>query len=384
MGRRRRVAIAIDLGFAVRHHIDIYAGIHRFARDHGRWECELDPFGSFGRDPRGRYDGIIGRATLRGAARAARGRIPLVNVWAGSPAAGTVPTVIAGYEDAARMAAEHLLSRGHRRFAFLGIHRHTGSRLGQRAFQDAVAGAGCPVTVMKFSNNGDATRQGWERLVRRLKGWIAGWRSPIGVFVTQDRFCRYLANVCQRAGLSIPEQVALVGLGNEPLICEHLTPSLSSVDVGFERVGYQAAALLERLMAGGRPPAGPVLVPPRELVTRRSTDLWLVDDEAVAAALKFIAEHSHEKIAVADVADHACAAVRSLERRFVAALGRTIKDEITRLRMERAKRLLVESDEPIKFIARACGFSGAIYFHEAFMRSEGTTPRRYRLVHAGA
>jgi len=384
MRRRRRVAIAIDLGFAVRHHIDIYAGIHRFARDHGRWECELDPFGSFGRDTRGRSDGIIGRVTLKAAARAARDRTPIVNVWAGSPAAGTVPTVIAGYEDAARMAAEHLLSRGHRRFAFLGVHRHTGSRLGQRAFHDTVAAAGCPATTLNVSNYCDATRRGWSRLVQRLEGWVSGWRPPIGAFVVQDRFCRYLADACQRAGLSIPEQVALVGLGNEPLMCEHLTPSLSSVDVGFERVGYEAAALLERLMAGGRRPAAPVLVPPKELVSRRSTDLWLVDDEAVASALRFIAEHSHEKITVADVADHACAAVRSLERKFVASLGRTVKDEITRLRMDRAKRLLVDSQEPIKFIARACGFSGATYFHEAFMRSEGTTPRRYRLRHASA
>ena len=199
----------------------------------------------------------------------------------------------------------------------------------------AAAGAGC--TAIAISPTCDETSPGWDRYQRQVDAWIAGWQPPLGVFVSQDVYCRFLTAACRRHGLRIPEDVALISFGNEPLLCEEPEPSLSSIDVGFERIGYEAAALLERLMDGRRPPADPVLIQPRGLVLRRSTDLWLVENESVAAALKFIAEHSHERITVADVAEHACAAVRSLERHFRSVLGRTIKDEVTRLRMERAK-----------------------------------------------
>lgn len=384
MPKRRRVAVAIDIRFGVRHHIDIYAGIHRFAQS-ADWDYELDPFISVDRRPDrgGRYSGIIARATKQLVGLAARAGIPMVNVWSGSPVVAKVPTVMADYAAAGRMAAEHLLSRGHRRFAFQGVLRHRGSLAAEESFAAAVGAAGFECTTLRVSGACDETPLAWENYLTRVGKWIAGWRKPLGVFVPQDIYCRFLANACRRAGLRIPEDVALIGLGNEPLLCAHPEPSLSSVDAGFERVGYEAAALLERLMSGGKRPTEPTFVEPKELVLRRSTDLWLVDNETVADALRFIAEHSHEKISVGDVALHACAAVRSLERHFRAVLGRTVKDEITRLRMERAKRLLVEVDEPIKFIARSCGFSGATYFHEAFIKSEGVTPVAYRRLHVG-
>lgn len=381
MPKRRRVAVAIDIGFGVRHHIDIYAGIHRFARDAG-WDYELDPFVSAGRG-RDRYDGIIGRATKQLADRSVRMGIPMVNVWSGSPVAPRVPTVMADYTSAGRMAAEHLLSRGYRRFAFQGVLRHPGSLLAEAAFEATVDAAGCPCSTLRISAACNESPEAWDRYLARVGRWIAGWRKPLGVLVPQDVYCRFLANACQRAGMRVPEDVAFIGIGNEPLLCGEPEPSLSSVDVGFERVGYEAAALLDRLMAGARRPTEPLLVPPKELVPRRSTDLWLVDNETVSDALRFIAEHGHERISVVDVARHACAAVRSLERHFKTVLGRTVKEEITRLRMERAKRLLVEVDEPIKVIARSCGFSGATYFHEAFHRAEGVTPTHYRRLHLG-
>ncbi len=381
---RRRVAVAIGIGMGLRHHVDIYAGIHRFVREHRGWEYELDPFASGGpHGAAGGYDGIIARATPPIAARAARAGLPLVNVWSGSPLAASLPTVRADYAATGRITAEHFLARGFRRLAFQGIRRNPGSQAALAAFREAAEQAGASCTAIAISPTCDETSRGWDRYLAQVDAWIADWQPPLGVFVTQDAFCRFLANACRRNRLRVPEDVALIGCGNDPLICGEPEPSLSSVDVGFERIGYEAAALLERLMDGGRTPADPLLLPPKGLVLRRSTDLWLVENESVAAALKFIAEHSHERISVTDVADHACAAVRSLERHFRGTLGRTIKDEITRLRMERAKRMLVESDEPVKFIARACGFSGATYFHEAFFKAEGTTPRQYRLRHVG-
>lgn len=381
---RRRVAVAIDIGSALRHHIDIYAGIHRFVREHAGWDYELDPFvAERQRDKHARYDGIIARATPAIAARARRAGVPIVNVWSASPLVGSIPTVMADYAAAGRMAAEHLLSRGYRRLAFQGIRRNPGSRAMRDAFAAVAARAGVSWSAIAISAGCDETHAAWERYLARVDAWIGAWTPPLGVFVAQDIVCRYLAAACRRNGIRVPEDAALIGLGNEPAICSQPEPSLSSIDVGFERIGYEAAALLERLMSGQTAPAGPVLVAPKTLVLRRSTDLWVVANESVAAALKFIAAHRHERISVADVARGACAAVRSLERAFRDTLGRTVKDEIVRQRMEMAKKLLVDLDEPIKVVARSCGFSGATYFHEAFMRAEGLTPRQFRLLRRG-
>ena len=314
--------------------------------------------------------------------QAAKAGVPLVNVWSGTPAKG-LPSVLADFEACGRMAAEHLLQRGFRQFAFQGLSRHRGTPLALAGFNAVLSAAKCPCTTQIISTKCDEDAQSWERYMVRLKQWIGGWKPPLGVFVVQDIFCRYLADACLHAGLRIPEDVALIGLGNEPLICTDSEPSLSSFDVGDERVGYEAAALLDRLMAGEPPPEAPLLVEPAELLVRRSTDVYVVDNPQVAAALRFIAEHSHEGIRVDDVARHVHATVRSLRRYFHAATGRTMTDEITRLRLERAKRLLVESDQPVKQVAGECGFTDAAYFHRVFAQAKGVSPGEYRRQRSG-
>jgi LacI family transcriptional regulator len=198
------------------------------------------------------------------------------------------------------------------------------------------------------------------------------------VFAIQDVICRFLANGCLQAGLRVPEDVALIGCGNEPLVCDHPEPAMSSVDAGHERVGYEAAALLNRLMDGEENPQGPLMIAPKELVVRHSTDACMLDDSLVATALKFIAEQCHKGIRGDDVAQHVHTAERSLRRRFLAATGHTMMEEIARLRLERAKRLLVESDEPVKQVALECSFSNAAYFHRVFVQNEGISPGDYR------
>ena len=205
-----------------------------------------------------------------------------------------------------------------------------------------------------------------------------GWKPPLAALVTLDNFCRYLADACLRRGLRIPEDVALIGFGNEPLTCARPEPSLSSFDLGYERIGYESAALLDRLMDGEPAPQSPIWLEPKELVLRRSTDIYVVNDPLVAVALRYIAEHSHEGIRIEDVAAHSHATVRSLERHFREALGRTMMDEIARLRLQRAKRLLVESDEQIKHVASNCGFRTVRHFNWAFVRAEGMSPGDYR------
>ena len=231
---RRNVAVAIDIGSAYRHHIDIYAGIHRFAREHAGWEYELDPFASGGpRKGRGSYDGIIARATQPIVGQAARRGVPLVNVWAASPVAGSLPTVMADYAACGRIAAEHFLSRGYRRFGFQGIRRNLGSQLAWKAFSEVIEQAGSSCTTIAISPTCNETSAAWDRYLAQVDAWIASWKPPLGIFVVQDIFSRFLVNACRRNGLRSPEDVALISFGNEPLLCGEPEPSLSSIDAGF-------------------------------------------------------------------------------------------------------------------------------------------------------
>jgi LacI family transcriptional regulator len=380
MAKTRRVAVVIDMGVGVRHHQGIFAGIERYAQERAGWEFVVQPFIRTLRKAQGKtgYHGVIARATGELAQQAAKAGVPLVNVWSGSPAK-TLPSVLTDSQASGRMAAEHLLQRGLRQFAFQGFLQHGGTQQALVGFKAALREAKCRCATQIISPNSDQNAQRWERYMVRLECWIDGWKPPLGVFVVQDMACRYMAHACQHAGLRIPEDVALIGLGNEPLACTQPEPSLSSIDIGWDRIGYEAAALLDRLMDGKGAPEKPIFVEPTELVVRRSTDIYVVDDPLVAAALRFIAEHSHEGISVDDVARHVHATVRSLRRHFHAATGRTMMDEIARLRLERAKRLLVESSEPIYHLALACGFEDVKHFHKVFRAAEGTTPREYRL-----
>lgn len=356
-----RVAIGIDLEWPLKHHVGVVAGIMRHARDRG-WECTLSPF------PGGRVDGLIGRVTREMAAFARRARIPAVNVWVDSPDT-LLPRVVPDPREAARLALRHFHDRGFRRFGFLGQTRDRNS-----AIQQGELGTATTLLAPKDRRRGPE----WRSFRRDLRRWVRSWEVPIGVFATDDLLCRYLADECLLQGRRIPDDAGLVGAGNNDLVCEALSPTLSSVEYGFESVGLRAARLLERLMGGARPPREAIVVPPSGLVARASTDVFAVEDRGVAAALRFIADRAAGPVGVDDVAAAVPVSRRSLERRFRAALDRTVHEEITRARLERVKRRLVESDLPIKAIARDSGFAGLEHLSRVFRQKEGRAPGAWR------
>ncbi|MEZ5301991.1 MAG: XylR family transcriptional regulator [Verrucomicrobiales bacterium] len=374
----------MEWGF--KRHLDVYAGCQRYADEAG-WDCAIHPAPERALAPRGRavaFDGVIARATPALAAAAGKAGVPVVNVWLNSPAGG-LPSVFPDFEASGAMAAEHLLARGFRQFGYLGYTRDIDSRQQLAGFRRAIRAAGYTCASHRFSR-GDlgGKASGWEQFASALGAWIDSWHPPIGVFVANDLYCRYLIDVCRAKGLHVSQQVAIVGTMNEQIICESPPPTLTSIDLGFDQIGYRAAAMLDRLMGGGQPPAEPELVPPAELVPRQSTDVYAAADPVVARALRFIAEGSGGRMKVPDVAAAAGVNRRTLERRFRDALGRTIADEIARLRIERAKRRMVETDAPIKDVALDAGFRCADHFYKVFSRLEGMPPTEYRAEHQKA
>jgi len=368
----------MDWGF--KRHLETYAGCQAYADEVG-WNCSIHPAveRAFLPDSGGKpFDGVLARTTPTLAAAARKAGVPLVNLWLNSPVK-ELPSVFSDFEASGAMAAEHLLARGFRQLAYLGFQRDIDSRLQTQGFREVAKREGVPCTTHRFSRSGlEGQARGWEEFISGLESWIDTWKPPIGVFVCSDLFCRYLIDVCRTKGLHVSQDVAIVGTSNEPAICDAPHPSLTSIDMGFAQIGYRAAAMLDQLMSGGKAPTAPELVAPAELIPRQSTDAFAADDPLVARALRFISEHGHERIEVKEVVAAVATNRRSLERKFNESLGRTIAGEITRLRLERAKRRMVETEAPMKDVASDAGFRNADHFYKVFTRVEGIPPTQYR------
>jgi LacI family transcriptional regulator len=378
---KRRVALMLELHWPYRRHLDVFLGTQRYAQQRGDWECFVDEFADrhLGPPEARRYDGIIARAGSLTARRARRARVPVVNVWHNSPAKG-LAGVYPDFVRSGALAAAHLRERGLRRFACLMVPSNKTHAALHQGFQAALARAGydCVVNAAP-SDQQEGSERIWERFQHALERWIASWQPPIGVLVGFNDFtARYLADTCRRLGRRVPEDVALVVADNDLPICLQPPPSLTGIDLGYERVGYEAARLLERLMRGRHAPAAPVAVPPAGIVARQSTDFFAAEDELVVAAMRFIAAHLAEPIGVDDVALAVHASRRTLERRFQATAGRSVFAEIRRLRLQRAQRMLLDTDLPIKQIAHASGFGSNMQMYQVFMRFVRVAPTTFR------
>jgi LacI family transcriptional regulator len=250
----------------------------------------------------------------------------------------------------------------------------------EAAFCDAVREAGCePARCYNTHRNRafDLLAQRWY-VDSNVPRWIAALPTPVGIFAAVDYFGVALTQVCREIGLRIPEDVAVLGVDNDDVYCRLARPPLSSVIPSAQRVGYEAGALLDQLLNGHKPPREPVLVEPLGIQTRRSTEVLATDDEDVVAAARFIRESAHQPIKVADVLRVVPVSRRALERRFRRALGRGLAEEISRVRLERGRRLLAETDLSMSRVAEHSGFTDASHLTSVFHRELGITPSEYR------
>lgn len=359
---------------------DILTGVNRYNRAHGGWTIYGDPeriVAPIDDLRRWAGDGVIAqvwRADIH--ALMDRVEFPVVNV-SQHMAESVLTSVLADSRTVGQLAAQHLLGRGFTQFAFCGFVGHRYSELRADAFDAEVARHGFP--CVRFDTEPPQVEpERWDERLTALANWVRRLPRPIGVMCCNDVRARHVAQACTEAGVRVPEEMALVGADDDVLICEMSTPPLSSVDVNAAQVGYEAAALLDRLMNGEAPPTGPALVPPVGVVTRRSSDVLAVADPVVVDAMRFIHENASRPIGVNDVVDAVPASRRVLERRFKAALGRTVGEQIGQARIDRAKQLLVASDVPTPHVAAKSGFNYVQQFNTMFKRVTGMTPIAYR------
>jgi LacI family transcriptional regulator len=216
---------------------------------------------------------------------------------------------------------------------------------------------------------------------RQLGDWLVGLSPPTALLACNDIRAQQVLNVCRERGIQVPGRLAVMGVDNDEVLCELADPPLSSVDNDTVRIGHEAAALLARMIGGSPPPFDRKVIEPLGVVTRRSTDILAVDDKAVAAALRFIHEHACDGIGVGDIVKQLPISRSTLERRFVRAVGKSPKAEISRLRIERIKQLLIDTEYKLAVIAGMTGFMHAEYMSALFKQSTGLTPGSYRKLH---
>jgi LacI family transcriptional regulator len=278
----------------------------------------------------------------------------------------------------ARLGAQHLRDRGFRQFAFCG---YPASRINgwsaerQSAFAETVRRAGYRCHAYRASR---PSERHWSVLCDRLGRWLRGLPKPVGVMAANDKRARQVLEACRLAGLRVPEDVAVVGVDNDEMLCQLSSPSLTSVEQGARRLGYEAAHLLDRLMRGARPRRLRYVIPPEGIVTRASTDGLAITDPDVAAAAQLIRQRSGEGLRVADVMDSVAVSRSTLEKRFNKALGRSVFAEIRRVQLEMSRNLLATSSLPVKQVAVRAGFRSVQHMTTLFAKAFGQTPAHYR------
>ena len=377
----KRVALVVESAVAPRRMM--LTGVARYIQEHEPWAVYLKPFGveksltDWLREWNG--DGVIAAVRDPASDVIVRTGIPVVDV-VGVLRHEQVPLVHANDRSVGRLGAEHLLERGFRNFAFCEYAGEFWSVDRRHGFQRTLRerGLDCAVYQLTVPGPGSGGPQSWEAQQHNLASWLKSLPRPLGVMATNDLMGQQLLEACQRLAIKVPDDVAVVGADNDEPICRISSPPLSSVVINDHQRGYAAAALLDRMMSGEPPPDEPIYVEPVGVVTRASTDVMAIDDTLVVAALRFLREHAFDRITVDDVVRQVPLSRSVLERRFRKIVGRSINNEIVRLRINRAIELLTETSLELKVVAQRAGFGTQSYMTAVFQAKVGKTPGSFR------
>ena len=340
-------------------------GIARFASRYG-WYLTIEDRADPPREWRG--DGVLvtlgnGRAALADAIRHYRRRgIPVVDLTLAQPRF-RLPRVCGDNDEIGRLAAEHFLASGFRHAAFYS------SKAGnvQQLRADALRRHGYPGAPAIA-----------ERDRTRLAAVLRGLPKPIAVFAYSDNDATRVLNACRDARIAVPDEVAILGVDDNEMLCCCQPVPLSSIRHDLEQVGYEGAALLQRLMDGMQAPSGPMLVPPKGIAVRRSSDVVAADSPILRQAFQIIRRDLTKATGIGEIAAEVGVSRTELNRLARTECGHTITGELIRQRLLRARRLLAATDLPLREIARETGFCHAAHLANAFRRAFALTPGAYR------
>jgi LacI family transcriptional regulator len=384
---RKKVALLVESSRAYGR--GVLAGIAAYARAHRNWSIYFHERNLSETIPKWLQswegDGIIARVE----------NVQIINYLSQHPVPTVdvrclhklpdVPMVETNDVMVTRLAFEHLLERGFQRFGYCGFEGANYSRRRKNFLMQMVADAGLTLTTLDSPNPHiiDTSRIEASGLLHQeeLVDWLINVDKPIGIIACNDIRALQLLNAARECKIDVPDEVAVVGIDNDTIMCNLADPPLSSVEHDTRRIGFEASVLLDKMMRGYMPTEPRILIDPLRVVTRQSSDVLAIRDSEVAAAMKFIRERACDGISVDDVVATVPVSRSTLERRFIKGVGRSIKAEINKVRIRRIKELLINTDYKLGAIANKVGFAHAEYMSVLFRESVGVTPGQYRKEH---
>ncbi len=315
-------------------------------------------------------DGIIGYATTQKAVDAAAELpAPFINLCTHRLFKNCIQV---GPDNRAlgRIAADHLIAHGFQNLTFVTRNTPGFHDLRLEGFRERTTEQNLPLQTIQLTHRPLED----PALLRELKNT----KNQTAFCCSNDNLSRGVLRACREQGHSVPDPIAILGINNNPLLCETGLIPLSSVDWSAQQVGIEAARILDTQLNNPTPPAAPVLILPTEVVTRQSTDIYAIDDKLVTQTLQLIHEQAKHRIQVKDLVSQSGTSRRNLETRFQLAIKRSLHDEIRRVQIDLAKKALRETNAPMDSIADASGFGSGIHLSIEFKKSTGITPRAYR------
>ena len=357
-------------------------GIARYSRLHGPWRVYRWPGALDSSLPEWKYlkiDGAIVR-DVRAVEGLAHSGIPVIFAQHNRESYAPFPAIITDSAAIGCMAAEHFLDRGFQNFAYCGLDDFLWSRARAQHFVRRLEQAGLGANV--FRQPKARAKRAFKNERNLLGAWLQSLPKPVAVMCCNDDRALQVIEACKLSDLSVPDDVAVLGVDNDVLVCDLSDPPISSIALDTEAAGHEAAKLLDHLMKGGQMTGQEIRVRPTHIVTRMSTDMLAVGDPEVGAALRFIRRNPHRLIQVDDVVEATHVSRRVLEKRFKAMLRRSVHREIRRVRVNNIVQLLVGTDMSVADIAAHCGFDDVQHIARYFRKETSVSLREYRKRHA--
>jgi LacI family transcriptional regulator len=385
MKNLKRVALTIENSRAFGR--ELIRGIVRYSRLHGPWvfyrqdlfyveresePTKLEPLRKWG------PQGIISRDS-RNLEELARWGIPLFVAVAMEPPSAKRNNIVTNDRAIGRMAAEHLLERGFRHFGYCGFDDICWSYQRGNSFIARIEEAGFKTSLYKQPKS--RANRLWFREEAILAEWLRGLPKPVGIMACNDDRGQHITEACANAKLDVPYEVAVIGVDNDDQVCDISYPSLSSVALDIEKAGFRTSELLDRIMSGEKMPPQTVIVQPNRVAMRQSTNIIAVEDKLVSQALTYIHHNAKRLIQVEDVIKDLSVSRRNLHDKFVKTLGRSVYDEIKRVRIDLISQMLIETDLSISDIALSLGYDNTNHIARYFKQKMGISPVDYRKLH---
>jgi len=375
----RRVILLIESSRAYGR--SLLRGIVKYAKLKGGWSFYNEPRGQEQSLPRfssWEVDGAIVRLhESEEAYRFLEKGIPIVVAREEKEIPG-VPNIVGDNVAVGKMAGEYLLAKGFKHFGYCGFNS-SWSESRFRSFAGIIAKSGCKVSAYKPLKS--QRRSSWPNELQRISKWLEDLPKPLAIMACNDDRGRHVIEACKIVNVKIPHEVVVLGVDNDELFCELSDPPLSSIARDTEAAGFEAASVLDTLMAGKKTYRRRIIVHPTHVVPRLSSDILAIDDPEVAKALAFIKYNSRRHTQVDAVAEAVAMSRRNLHRRFIKSLGRTVHEEIRRTRVDLVVQMLLETDMTVSQIAYELDWSSEKHIARQFKAIKGVTPLVFRRMH---